>query len=304
MKQTLRTIMLAAAALFASLPAAAAPAEGGQLEVVQTGIPARPALWLVRDHDTTIYLFGTVHALPQGIDWLRGPVAAAFDGSAELVTEITEAKPEEMQAIVRSKATLPPGKTLRGMLSPAQRKAYQDALAAYAIPPATFDRFKPWFVAVNLAALPILRDGYASENGVEQLLDARAKAARRPHSALETAEFQLGLFDSLSQATQIRYLGEVAAELPNAKNDIDAMIEAWKQGDADTLARLMNEDEDEPELMQLLVINRNKTWADWIKTRLDKPGVIFLAVGAGHLAGAGSVQEQLAAKGIATARVQ
>ena len=82
------------------------------------------------------------------------------------------------------------------------------------------------------------------------------------------------------------------------------MVDAWKRGDADSLARLMNEEEDEPELMERLLTNRNKAWADWVKARLDKPGTVFVAVGAGHLAGNGSVQEQLATRGIATTRVQ
>jgi uncharacterized protein YbaP (TraB family) len=303
MKAILHRLLLAAAVLSTSLAVAAPPAPA-QLEVVQTATPARPAMWQVRDADTTIYLFGTIHALPQGINWFGGAVAAAFDGSHELVTEIIESDPAQMQASVMARAVLPPGTSLRTMLTPVQRSAYEAALSTYGIPAATFDRYKPWYAAIFLSALPVLRDGFASENGVEQLLDARAKAARRAHSALESADYQLGLFDSLPQATQLRYLNEVVKDLPSSKNELGEMVEAWKRGDSDTLARLMNEEEDEPELMERLLTNRNKAWADWVKTRLDKPGTVFVAVGAGHLAGAGSVQEQLAARGIATSRVQ
>jgi uncharacterized protein YbaP (TraB family) len=82
------------------------------------------------------------------------------------------------------------------------------------------------------------------------------------------------------------------------------MIEAWEKGDADELARLMNQDEDEPELMEKLLYARNKAWAEWIRARLDRPGTVFIAVGAGHLAGQGSVQDDLRAMGIASVRVQ
>jgi len=305
----LHRILLALGALAASVsaappPAVPPPAPVAALEEVPSGTPAHPAIWQVSDSDTTIYLFGTIHALPQGIDWFGDRVASSFDASQELVTEIVESDPAQLQASVRATAMLPAGKTLRGMLTPAQRSKYDLALTTYGIPVTTLDRFKPWYAAVFLSALPILRDGYAAQNGVEELLDSRAKAARRPHSGLETAEFQLGLFDSLPPATQLRYLNEVVADLPKAKDDLGAMVEAWKKGDADELARLMNEDQDEPELMERLVTNRNKTWADWIKTRLDKPGVVFLAVGAGHLAGPGSVQDQLKSRGITTSRVQ
>ena len=304
-------ILLALGALATSLaaappapPAAPLATPTAQLEEVPTGTPAQPAIWQVSDKDTTIFLFGTIHALPQGIDWFGERIASAFNGSQELVTEIVEADPAAMQASVRAKAMLPADKTLRGMLTPAQRTKYDAALTTYGIPVAALDRFKPWYAAVFLSALPVLRDGYAAQNGVEELLNARAKAAKRPHSALETAEYQLGLFDSLPPETQLRYLNEVVTDLPTARNQLGEMVEAWKRGDADALARLMNEDQDEPELMERLVTNRNKTWADWIKARLDKPGVVFVAVGAGHLAGAGSVQDQLRTRGITTSRVQ
>ncbi len=310
MNQFLRRLALTAAVLATSL-AATAPAEPlpaaapADQQVVLSSAPlARPAMWQVRDADTIIYLFGTVHALPPGIDWLHGPVAAAFDGSQELVTEIVESESSQMQAAVLAKATLPAGKTLRAMLTAPQRAAFETTLKANGLPIAAFDRFKPWYAAIVLSSLPVLRDGYAPENGVEAKLDARAKAASRPHGALESAEYQLGLFDTLPQAVQLRYLNEVVADLPKASDEIAQMIDAWKQGDADRLAQLMNEEDDAPELMELLLYNRNRAWAEWIKARLNRPGTVFMAVGAGHLAGAGSVQQVLAAKGIASSRLQ
>jgi uncharacterized protein YbaP (TraB family) len=139
-------------------------------------------------------------------------------------------------------------------------------------------------------------------NGAEALLVARAGG--KAHLGLETAEMQLGLFDSLPQETQIKYLREVLDSLPTVKTDVLAMIEAWKAGKADTLARLMNEDESDPALMKVLLVDRNKAWAKWIAERLKQPGTVFMAVGAGHLAGKDSVQAQLATAGIKVTRVR
>ena len=67
----------------------------------------------------------------------------------------------------------------------------------------------------------------------------------------------------------------------------------------------MNESlEATPELARVLLTNRNANWAQWIKARLDRPGTVFVAVGAGHLAGKGSVQEQLGALDIKVSRVK
>lgn len=266
--------------------------------------PVRPALWKVSDEDTTIYLFGTIHALPPSIDWFEGTVAAAFDESGELVTEIVRKDPGTMQEMVLSRAILSGGQSLRDLLNPEERAAYEAALTGLGVPLHAFDRFEPWYAAVGLSTVPLMRDGFAAEHGVEEMLSARARSLGHPHGALETAEYQLDLFDALPVEVQKRYLDQVVEDLPTMQNDLKLMIEAWKRGDADELARLMNAQEDDPVLVETLLTDRNRNWAKWIEGRLEQPGTVFLAVGAGHLAGTDSVQELLGESGITAERVQ
>jgi len=269
----------------------------------------RPALWKVASGDTTIWLFGTIHALPKGLNWYKGSVAETFEHSDVLVTEIVEKSPEEMRPIVIAKAMLPAGQSLREQLSPNDCKALERTLAANAMPVAAFDHYQPWYTAVALATMPLLASGYDPANGVDAQLGDKAAAAHRPHEALETPEYQLGLFGALPQPVQKRYLREVVDNLPKLKAELTGIIAAWQVGDAVRLAKLMNAGEDDPVLKQTLLINRNKAWAQWIKARLSRPGTgkpesVFIAVGAGHLAGEGSVQEQLRGLGIVATRVQ
>ena len=299
--------LLAALALVAAAPSPAATQHHPRPQppaLMAAPAPVRPALWMVKDRDTTIYLFGTVHALPKGVAWYDGKPASAFESADTLVTEIIEKSPEEMRPVVKAKAMLPEGQSLRDLLSPAQRKAFEAALAANGLPAAAFDRYQPWYAAVALSTLPVLRGGYDPANGVDATLSDKARAAGRAHDALETAEYQLGLFASLPIAVQRRYLAEVVKNLPKVTDELGKIIAAWESGNAARLARLMNADEDDPSLRATLLINRNKAWARWIRARLAKPGTVFIAVGAGHLAGPGSVQDQLAKLGIKAARVQ
>ena len=291
-------LLVAPAQAQQALPTPVAPVAAPAPEV------AHPALWKVSDADTTIYLFGTIHALPEGIDWFGGPVATAFEGSDELVTEIVQSSPESMQSVVLAKAIQPPGQALRAQLSKSDRAAFDKAMMGFGLPVTAFDRFKPWYAAIALATLPIVQGGFASDQGVEAVLDARAKALSRSHSALETAEFQLGLFDSLPPAVQCKYLREVIDDLPSIRTELETIVGEWKQGHADRLAELMNEDEDDPAMIATLITNRNRTWSEWIRKRLDTPGTVFVAVGAGHLAGKDSVQDFLAKAGVQSARVQ
>jgi len=312
--------LVAALAALSTLLAPVAQAQGTarRLPTPQPArtVPApqavRPALWKVSRGTTVIYLFGTVHALPAGVPWLDGKVADALDHSDTLVTEILDSDPAAMRDLVMKTALLPEGPTLRAKLSPKGRAAFEKALTANGLPVAAFDRFRPWYAAVALSTLPLLKSGYDPANGVDTTLSARAKQAGKAHEALETAEYQLGLFNQLPEAAQKRYLYEVASGTSTIASDLAKMIRQWKAGHAEELARLMNEDESDPALLNLLLINRNRNWARWIKARLDradpqgsaKPDTVLLAVGAGHLAGVGSVQQQLAKLGVVVTRVQ
>ena len=275
-----------------------------QAATIARAAALHPALWVVRDHDTTIYLFGTFHLLKPGVIFLTGPVEKALDQSGELVTEVVDPAGSDTQKALLSRATLPAGQTLRALMPEKQRAEYEALLAKIPLPPAVLDRYKPWYAAVILSSLPLIKAGLDPRSGAEVALSANADARHVPHSALETAEYQLGLFDSLPNDVQLGFLASVMRDYDKIAPEIDFLVTAWGHGDADGLAKAMNADMDDPKLEQVLLIQRNKNWAAWVRERLKKPGTVFVAVGAGHLAGKGSVQEQLAATGIAATRVQ
>ncbi len=274
------------------------------VEAIMAPALAKPALWKVSDADTTIYLFGTIHLLPEGIEWYHGPVATAFEQSSQLVTEIPEVNEGETISLMLKHGTLQHGRTLRGMMFADQNTKYEAAMTGLGLPPAAFDRYKPWFAAMALAILPLQRQGYTLENGVEAQLDKRNKALGRPRIGLETLDFQLGIFNGFSPEVQMAYLFGVIDALPSITQEIDKMVGSWSKGDAEALALTLNAESDDPALYEALLTGRNRTWAAWVDQRLDQPGTVFVAVGAGHLGGKGSVQDFLDDRGIKTVRVQ
>ncbi|MBB3983529.1 hypothetical protein GGR44_003220 [Sphingobium fontiphilum] len=290
---------LAAALLLLAGAALSTPA------IARAPEPARPALWLVQDADTRIYLFGTIHVLKPGIDWFNGPVRRAFDGADELVTEIVVPDdPQEMAAIMGQKALATDNIRLSDRLEPQARARYQAAMAANDLPVQVYDLFKPWMVAVTLSLKPLEKLGYGKDSGAEAVLTRAAKEAGKPHGALETVAEQIGFFDDLPMEQQVAFLNATVDDLPRAEADFGRMIDSWAKGRPDVLAKEMNESlETTPELADRLLTQRNARWAQWIKARLDRPGAVFVAVGAGHLAGKGSVQDQIKALKLRAKRV-
>ncbi|MEJ7934992.1 TraB/GumN family protein [Sphingobium sp. AN558] len=264
-----------------------------------------PALWEVEDADTRIYLFGTVHVLKPDVHWFGGGVKRAFDRSDELVVEIIEPEdPGALAGLMAGKARAHDGVKLSDRLEPQARTKYQAAMSANGLPWQAFEGFAPWMAGMALSVAPLDRLGYEAELGADKILMANAKAQGKRIEALETVEQQLGFFASLPMDQQVRFLTSTVDGLGDMEAQFASLMRHWQRGEPDRLAKEMNESlEATPELAQLLLIGRNASWAKWIKARLDRPGTVFVAVGAGHLAGAGSVQDQLKALGIASARV-
>src|SRR2546425_1221342 len=102
MKTILRGALAALLMALVTDPAAAqeAHSRGPQEARPAPAQEAHPALWVVKRGDTTIYLFGTTHALKPEVTWFDGSVKAAFEQSQELVLEVLEPDPARMAAIV------------------------------------------------------------------------------------------------------------------------------------------------------------------------------------------------------------
>ncbi|RVT41146.1 TraB/GumN family protein [Sphingobium algorifonticola] len=297
LKTALSALLLAAGA--PALAQAPAPAPAPAL------VQADPALWVVKDEDTTIYLFGSVHVLKPGIMWFDDEVKAAFDKADTLVLEMVQPDQNEMMSKLTKIAIDPDGPPLSEKLEAAPRAAYVAAMTDNGLPWQALESFEPWMAGITLAVAPLGKLGYVEDAGVEKVLTKAAQAAGKPIVGLETADEQLGYFDTLPEAQQIAFLNATVAELPKMETEFGKLVDNWAKGETETLGEQMNASmEATPELARILLFNRNANWAKWIKARLDTPGTVFVAVGAGHLAGPKDVQDQLKALRVETARVK
>ncbi len=289
-------------ALAALLAAVAGPAFAAE-----TPLPdADPAMWVVKDKDTTVYLFGTFHMLDGKRDWFNDEVKTAFDGSSELVLEaILPENPAEMQPLVLKYAVDQTGKPLSSKVSAETKAKLDKELGTLGIPAQAIDKLEPWFVSLTLAALGAQKLGLKGEFGAEKVLTGAAKTSGKSIAAVETAEGQIAMLDALPEPTQLAALEHSLESMAKLGDTYTPMLAAWSSGDTNALVKIMNEGlGKDPGLYKAMLTDRNTKWADWIGQRMEKPGVVFMAVGAGHLAGKDSVQEHLAKKGLKAERVK
>jgi uncharacterized protein len=171
-------------------------------------------------------------------------------------------------------------------------------------PPAAFDKFRPFFATLTLVMASAQKLGLTGEQGAEAVLTKAAKDGKKPISGLETIDYQMGLFANMPEEEQIKMLEEALAELDQMGPLFEKMNGYWSRGDSEGFATLMNEmSAKSPAQYKVLLTDRNANWAEWIDQRLDKPGTVFMGVGAGHLGGKDSVQDLLARRGIKSSRI-
>jgi len=287
----------------------------GAVAAQQAGPPAAaaskadPAIWVVRDQDTTIYLFGTFHITDARRDWFDDKVKDAFDNSRELVIEAdVPADPKEallrLQPLIERYAVDPQGRTISSQLTAEQNRVLNEALGLIGIAEGSYDQMEPWFINMTLTRALGQRIGASIENGAEAVL-RRAAGKTKSVVALETAEDQFQLFDGLPEQGQLAQLKAMLDNWAAIGTQLPRLLHIWRRGDTETLDRVLNASfRSDPQFRRKLLDDRNKAWADWIARRLERPGAVFLAVGAGHLVGPESVQAFLQQRGIQSARLQ
>lgn len=271
---------------------------------------AHPALWVARDADTTVYLFGTVHILSDHVEWRFPALDAALDTSDALYVEVPADAADKgtMQALVQ-RYGLDPSHPLSSRLSDSENTLLGKAAVAAGLPGgrAALQPMKPWLAALTLSVAPLLKAGMDPELGVDKLLQARMKNAGKPIHGLETAERQIRILADLPESVQLALLRSTLHDFAHAKAELGAIVDAWLAGDtshiANLLAAQMRKRSDV--LYQRLLVDRNRQWAHDIATLMhERPGTLFIAVGAAHLAGPDRVQAQLRQLGITAHRVR
>ena len=296
--KTLMKTTFSAVALLLALPACAQDAPAPVTD-------ADPALWVVKDADTTVYLFGTIHLLKPGLSCFDEAVKTEFERSGEIVLEMVQPDQATQMRVMETRGVAPTGPALSEQLPADYRSKLAAALPVAGLPAPTAERMKPWLVSMAVGIAPLMRLGYAPANGPEEVLAAAAKAAGKPVGALETFEQQIGFFDGVSQPNQVKLLTATLDELPTLEATMGKMVADWSRGDPEPLAaEITDQWKEVPEVQKALLTDRNARWATWVQERMAKPGVVFVAVGAGHLAGPESVQAMLGKAGVKATRVK
>jgi uncharacterized protein len=266
---------------------------------------AEPALWQVTGGKSTVYLFGSVHLLPEGGFRVQGDLADALADAGRVCLEIDPAATDEAATatITLARAIDPEGRDLFELLgrdadrvrSKAEDAGVQlDALAM----------FEPWFAGLMVSVMALQSHGYDAQHGVEQVIESEALKDRKGGCGLETLDGQLGMLDGLPAELQKEILMQAIDEAGDIEDKIEPMISAWRAGDERGLERSLDEDFDGyPELADALIYERNARWAGQVEEMLQGDKDVLLVVGAMHLVGDRGLPALLEKRGFSVKRM-
>jgi uncharacterized protein YbaP (TraB family) len=248
---------------------------------------AEPALWKVTGGKSTVYLFGSVHLLPEGGFTVGGDLEDALEDADRVCLEIDPGATDEAAtaSVTLARAVDPDGRDLFELLGDDADRAREKAADA-GIPLDALAMFEPWFAGMMVSVMALQSHGYDAQHGVEQVIEAAAKEAGKARCGLETLDGQLGMLDGLSADLQKEILMQSIDEASDIEAKVEPMVSAWRAGDERGLERSAEDDFDGyPELAQVLIYDRNARWAGQVSDMLAGDEDVLLVVGAMHLVG-------------------
>lgn len=270
-------------------------------------IGAAPALFVARDADSTLYLYGTIHLRRTGDAWGGPHIESALAASQEVWTEVdldpasqARGQAEAMRRGMSADAAL------SSHLTVVEQERLATLTEGLGIPPQALERMRPWMAALTLSLVPMLRAGYDPNAGVDRGVIAWAQEHDKTLRSFETPEQQVNLFAAFDDDVQVALLRAAMDSAEESVDVVNNMSAAWDRGDVDALETLVVTDArvNYPLMYQALYVARNDAWMTVLSHEMDGAGMDFVAVGAGHLYGPDGLIAQLRARGVRVERVQ
>jgi uncharacterized protein YbaP (TraB family) len=257
------------------------------------------SLWSLKGKTNTVYLLGSVHFL-NASERLPAVVDEAYENSDALLMEIDmdDLDPVETQRITLELGLLPAGQSLEQQLGKPTYSRLTSRAEEVGVDPLLLNRFKPWFAAMTLVQLQLVKLGLDPSSGIEQRFTARAVADKKPIRGLETLREQLGMLAGLPDRQQREFLLYSIEDTDRISQEIEELLSAWRRGDSKALANLLAEGFDQyPDLYRPLTTDRNRRWLSQVEALLEDRENYLVIVGTLHLVGKDSLIDLLENKG-------
>jgi len=258
------------------------------------------SVWSLKGAKNTVYLAGSVHALPPDHSQIPEQLERAYGASRRIVMEVDldDMDPLEAVQFVASRGTLPEGQSLESIVGTAGYAKVQALSRSLEVPDVVIARLEPWAAAMVLTQFALLKSGYDPNLGIDMQLVERARTDGKPVDGLETVVDQLGIFDDRSVTEQTEFLLASADDVAGLPDDLRRLVDGWRTGNLKALEKeLTRERAQVPRLYDELLGARNRKWLPKIEALLAGDQDVLVVVGALHFVGEDGLIELLSKDG-------
>ena len=274
---------------------AALPAFAGTFNIAPS---EKTFMWKVKNGGTTLFLLGSIHALKGDAYPLPPAIEAAFDEAEVAVFEVDLNDMTKAALKMISAGSLEKGLTLREVVGPETWSEFERHVGGLGFNASLYQGMKPWMAALTVAAFELTKHGYLATEGLDTYFSERAVETGKQRMALETAEFQVGLFADLSPEHSLAFLRYTLEDLDAMIPEMDRLYRDWRVGNVDAVEEALLEGFEEfPDLSKKMVSDRNRAWMPQIEELLAGDLDAIVVVGSAHLVGEEGVVNLLRQKG-------
>ena len=283
--------------------------QGGSVDGKVQAARARndgPAMWVVKDHDSTLYLYGTVHLLPSDLDWQRDDMKDAFKEAGTVFFELDTGRAGQLEAslLTQQLGLISSGTRLSDRLDNYQLKLLEAAANNGNLPLASLDSMRPWLASEFLTVAAAGNAGLSPDLAADEALKSRAQRLGKNIVYLDTTERQIRATSDQPDFVQMMLLTDTLEGFGSIGSNLSKIADAWSVGQVDylTAKTVIALSSRSPELYNTLLKDRNREWAGEFTRFMEGNDTGFAAVGAAHFLGEDSVQNFLRDQGYVVSR--
>jgi uncharacterized protein YbaP (TraB family) len=267
---------------------------------------AAPAIWAVKDADSTIYLFGTVHVTTADTVWRTPLYDRAYAEAGEVWLEADVFTDMEQLRLDMAAEGLDDEGRLERRIGKRDFARLVKALKPLGVDAAVARHLEPWFAAVMLLGANMSGSGLQTETGAEQTVTDAARRDGKGLRYFESVSDQVQALATMSEDSQVTFLRDILKVGKDTPAAVNEMTAAWIAGDEGRLTEevIAEVKRQSPEMYEALFRRRNLVWLGELEHEMAGSGVDLVTVGAGHLLGDDGLVALLHARGYAVERVQ
>lgn len=268
---------------------------------------AAPAAWQVEGEKGTLIIFGTMHRLPDGANWLSEDLENSLESSRLLVleTENSQASDDYLGYLIRQPGVAKSRKRLKKKLNENDYQTFLSRVTGFGFSEEEVANYRPWYAALLLARLGGEEAGLERGLGVEATLVSISEGLGLEVIGLESPAQQFRVFSTLPKKVELAWLEKILRRGRENGERSQSLYSFWMEGDLQAIEnQVLGSLKETAGLYEAFIKRRNQTWADQMEFLLEQGGQVFIAVGTAHMLGEDSVLKMLEARGYKVTRLQ